>query len=65
MARPLRIEYPGAVYHVFCRGNDKKVIYKDDADRKRFLDILNQSLTIYNIKLYSYVIMSNHFYLLL
>lgn len=65
MARPLRIEYPGAVYHVTCRGNDKKVIYKDDPDRKRFLDILNQSLTIYNVKLYSYVLMSNHFHLLL
>lgn len=65
MARPLRIQYPGAVYHVTCRGNEKKAIFKDDTDRKKFLDILTQSLTIYKVKPYSYVLMSNHFHLLL
>ena len=65
MARPLRIQYPGAVYHVTCRGNERQDIFKDDADRKRFLQILIQSVNIYSIKLYSYVLMSNHFHLLI
>ena len=64
MARPLRIQYPGAVYHVTCRGNERKSIYKDDKDRKTFLEILAASSKIYNIKIYSYVLMSNHFHLL-
>ncbi len=49
MARPLRIQYPNAVYHVTCRGNERQVIFRDDADRKRFLEILTQSLTIYTV----------------
>ncbi len=65
MARPLRIQYPGAVYHVTCRGNEQKDIFKDDADRKRFLHSLAQSLTIYTVKLSSYILMSNHFHLLI
>ena len=65
MARPLRIQYEGAVYHVTCRGNDRKDIFKDDADRQRFLRILNQAVNIYTIKLSSYVLMTNHFHLLL
>jgi putative transposase len=65
MARPLRIQYPGAVYHVTCRGNERKDIFKSDADRHRFLRILNQTVNIYSIKLFSYVLMTNHFHLLL
>jgi REP element-mobilizing transposase RayT len=40
MARPLRIAYPGAVYHVTSRVNEKKSVFKDDIDRKAFLRIL-------------------------
>jgi putative transposase len=65
MARPLRIQYPSAVYHVTCRGNERKDVFKDDADRKRMLQILEQSIKIYTVKLYSYVLMNNHFHLLL
>jgi REP element-mobilizing transposase RayT len=65
MARPLRIQYPNAVYHVTCRGNERQDIFQDDEDRKRFLQILIQAINIYSIKLYSYVFMSNHFHLLL
>ena len=65
MARPLRIQYPGAVYHVTCRGNDRQNIFRDDEDQKRFLQILIQSLNIYSVKLYSYVFMTNHFHLLI
>jgi len=64
MARPLRIQYPNAVYHVTCRGNERQSIFRDDTDRKRFLQILIQSHNIYTVKLYSYVLMSNHFHLL-
>jgi REP element-mobilizing transposase RayT len=64
MARPLRIQYPDAVYHVTCRGNERQGIYRDDADRRRFLQLLNQSLNIYTVKLHSYVLMTNHFHLL-
>jgi len=65
MARPLRIQYPGAVYHITCRGNARTVIYKDDKDRKAFLEILTESQKIYNIQIYSYVLMSNHYHLLI
>jgi putative transposase len=64
MARPLRIQYPGAVYHVTCRGNEQKAIFRDDTDRGRFLAYLTQSLTIYTVTLHSYVLMTNHFHLL-
>ncbi len=64
MARPLRIQYPDAVYHVTCRGNEKQNIFRDDADRGRFLQLLNQSVNIYTVKLHSYVLMNNHFHLL-
>jgi hypothetical protein len=40
MARPLRIEYPGALYHITARGNARQGIYQDDQDRQRFLDLL-------------------------
>jgi len=65
MARPLRIQYPGAVYHITCRGNERKDIFKDDIDRKTFLNLLIASSKIYRIKIYSYVLMTNHFHLLI
>jgi hypothetical protein len=40
MARPLRIEYPGAAYHVMARGNQGRAIFKDDKNRLRFLETL-------------------------
>jgi REP element-mobilizing transposase RayT len=64
MARPLRIQYPDAVYHVTCRGNAKQKIFRDDADRSRFLQLLKQSGNSYTVKLHSYVLMHNHFHLL-
>lgn len=65
MARPLRIQYSGAVYHVTCRGNERKEIFKDDRDRETFLEILVYSSKIYNIKIFSYILMENHFHLLI
>lgn len=63
MVRPLRIQYPGAVYHVTSRGNERKAIFSDDDDRFRFLDILSQSVETYEIKLHGFVLMLNHFHL--
>jgi len=47
MARPLRIQYPHAYYHVTCRGNDRRSIYRDDRDRELFLERLRTSLERY------------------
>ena len=64
MARPLRVQFPNAVYHVTCRGNERKDIFLDNHDRKRFLELLQKSLEIYQVILYAYVLMRNHFHLL-
>ena len=65
MARPLRIQYTGAAYHVVCRGDDRKPVFHDDRDRHRFIEILNQSLKTYSVTLYCYVLMDNHFHFFL
>lgn len=65
MARPLRIQYPGAYYHVTCRGNSRQEIFLDIRDQNIFLEKLAQSLNIYNVNLLAYVCMPNHFHLLL
>jgi putative transposase len=64
MARPLRIQYRDAYYHVTCRGNDRRSIYRDDADRELFLEKLKASLEIYGVAVHAYVLMGNHFHLL-
>ncbi len=46
MARPLRIEYDGAIYHVTSRGNEKRLIYKDEEDRRIFLDTRHKTNVI-------------------
>jgi REP element-mobilizing transposase RayT len=64
MARPLRINYPGAFYHVTCRGNERKNIFADDRDRSMFLDKLKTSLGIYQVQVHAYVLMNNHFHMI-
>ena len=64
MARALRIQFEGAVYHITSRGNERKEIFKDDADRVRFLEILELSLNTYQVLLYCYLLMENHYHLL-
>jgi REP-associated tyrosine transposase len=64
MARPLRILYPNAFYHVTCRGNDRRVIFGDDHDRTRFLERLRNALEIFSVRVHAYVLMSNHFHLI-
>ena len=65
MARQLRIQYPGAYYHVTCRGNERKDIYREEEDYCIFLEKLSDSLDVYKVLLLSYVCMTNHFHLLL
>lgn len=64
MARALRIQFEGALYHITSRGNEKREIFKDDADRVRLLDILELSLSNYQVLLYCYILMQNHYHLL-
>jgi REP element-mobilizing transposase RayT len=64
MARPLRIEYPGAYYHVMNRGNSKQDIFITDGNRATFLRALDDSSQIYDVRVICYVLMSNHFHLI-
>jgi putative transposase len=65
MARPLRIEYPGAFYHIASRGNARQNIFKTKRDYIEFLNILNGNLKRYNWECYAYCLMSNHYHLLI
>lgn len=65
MARPLRIEYPGAVYHITARGNARQEIFINDADRTMFLDVLAGTTSRYNWLCHAYCLMDNHFHLLI
>ena len=65
MARPIRIEYEGAVYHVTLRGNERRPIFKTDGDRERFLRTLSASVERYDVRLYLYCLMQNHAHMVL
>ena len=65
MARPLRIEFPGAVYHITSRGNDRQEIFGDDLDRKAFLEILSEVNVRYHWLCHAYCLMDNHYHLLI
>jgi len=64
MARPLRIEFPNALYHITSRRIRRESIYLDDNDRSTFLDILSQVRDRFNWVFHSYCLMSNHYHLL-
>ena len=65
MARPLRISYPGAVYHVTARGNDRQAIVRDEADRQRFVHTLAEMVEHYQVLCHAWVLMENHYHLVL
>ena len=65
MARPLRIEFKNACYHVISRGNARQSIYKDKQDFIKFLTLLDDVKGRYSVKIYAYVLMDNHYHLLL
>jgi REP element-mobilizing transposase RayT len=65
MVRPLRIEYPGAVYHITSRGDRREPIAQDDADRALFLAVLGQALARFDSQAWAYCLMGNHYHLVL
>ena len=65
MARPLRIEYAGAVYHITSRGNEKKPVFKNDQDRLNLLNTLQHVIKRYNWICHAYCLMDNHYHLLI
>ena len=64
MARPLRIEFAGALYHVTSRGDRQENIYESDTGRENFLLVLEEVCKQYNWSVHSYCLMSNHYHLL-
>jgi len=64
MARPLRIEYPGAVYHVTSRGNARNKIFKNNDDREAFLEVMAAAVKRFNWLCHSYCLMDNHYHLI-
>jgi REP element-mobilizing transposase RayT len=64
MARPLRLQFPGAVYHVTARGNARQCIFLDDHDRHRFIDLLAKEIEQQQWLCYAWCLMDNHYHLL-
>ena len=62
MARKLRVEYAGAIYHVMNRGDRRERIFMDDADRQRFVDTLGEACAKTGWQVHAYVLMPNHFH---
>jgi len=65
LARQLRIEYPGALYHVTSRGNDKKDIFRSIKDREKFLSYLSSAWELHGAVFHAWCLMSNHFHLMI
>lgn len=65
MARPLRIEYPGAFYHIIQRGTERKAIFKTDSDKKRFLSYFDNLPIRYHVRIHAYILLDNHYHLIL
>lgn len=64
MARKPRALFEGGIYHVTSRGNERQAIFRDDRDRERFLERLADSAATYQVRVYLYCLMPNHFHLL-
>ncbi len=65
MSRPLRVEFPGGLYHVTARGNGRQPIFVDEADREAFLVVLSSVVARYFVRCHAYCLMGNHHHLLL
>jgi REP element-mobilizing transposase RayT len=59
------LEYAGAIYHVMSRGNERRAVFRTDQDRRRFLKKLGQIAEEHHVEVYAYVLMGNHYHLLL
>lgn len=65
MAGPLRVEYPGAYYHVINRGNAREKVFRSDRDREKFLEYIERAVERFSIVVHAYCLLSNHYHLLL
>jgi REP element-mobilizing transposase RayT len=65
VARPLRIEYPGAFYHVTSRGNERRTVFQSNRDREKYLSYLESAHERYGAVIHVYCLMGNHYHLLL
>ncbi len=65
MSRPLRIEYLDAWYHVMNRGRRSEEIFFTDADREAFVKVLQEASELWNIRIFAFCLMSNHYHLLI
>lgn len=65
MAREWREEYNGGIYHVIARGNNKEYIFKESIDKGYFIKLMKESMEGMSYKLYGYVLMDNHYHLIL
>jgi REP element-mobilizing transposase RayT len=64
MTRPLRIEFPGALYHVTSRGDQRNAIYRDDTDRYIWLEVLGRVCARFNFTVHAYCQMTNHYHVM-
>jgi len=65
MARQLRIQFPGALYHITHRGNERKSIFLDNKDKEIFLDLLSFVIERFGWRCHAYVLMPNHYHFLI
>lgn len=65
MPRTRRIEYNGAVYHVYQRGNNKEFIFIENEDKEYFLKLFIENMQEFNYKIFAYVIMNNHYHIII
>ena len=65
MARPLRIQYPGAMYHIISRGNGRMTIFHNEKDRMKFVYFMDRVVHKYNWIIHTYCLMGNHYHILL
>ncbi len=63
MARPIRVEFEGAVYHVMARGNERRAIFRSDDDRKLFLQTVGEMASQFGVVVHVYCLMPNHYHL--
>jgi REP element-mobilizing transposase RayT len=64
MARSLRVEFEGALYHVCARGNAREAVFRGERDAARFVQLLQESPDRFEVSLYAFVLMGNHFHLI-
>jgi len=65
MARPIRVEFEGAVYHVTARGNERRAVFFSDDDRKLFLKTIGEMVERFGVRVMAYCLMLNHYHLVL